>query len=413
MALRAVLFGLEGVLIKEGSTGLPRAVATELGQLFSYLNGKGIRPIILSNRDWKQTNAKTGAIRSIDEVLEKRYPPHSLYVTSRMGLPRKPCKEAVTAILKKHGLSNAEVLYVGTSDIDFKTAVNSRLLFLNAIWDRQDVRYGFIVSSPSEIGRFIDAFGLKSHPWFYQVDSPIRYRSLSPFSTLREDYKEYSEAARQAAKAGTPERHFFLNSLVGSLYFSGMTEEFDYITCYPGHGAGYGNPAMNDVLAVLGDCLRKRFLPDLIVRHHTAPQSRLLRIRKKKPDPLSQLNTIVLNQKPQKHTGEPYKRPLNLDGKGVLVVDDFCTAGYSLEAARLFLEEAGAKTVLLSWLKTINTDYEVIKLKNSFNPYSPQEFNPGDLKFKKLPYHNHIVDNVAPEEIKKTFERYKKWSFTN
>lgn len=410
MALKAVLFGLEGVLIKDRGN-LGSSIVGDLRRLFDYLRANNIEPIILSNRDWVITNPRTDATSEIDGFLNERYGPHTLYVTTRMGLPPKPSRAAAGTVLSKHELSSSEVIYIGNSEIDFRTAINSDLLFINAIWERQEVGYGFVLSSPSEVGRFISAFGLKQHPWYYQIDDPIQYRSMAPFSTHWEDYREYSLAARQAAKTGTPERHFFLKSLVASLHFSGLTDDINYIACYPGHKPGFGNPFMDDVLAILGDCFRANYIPDLIVRRTQAPKSQLLRIRGRDPDPLSQLNTICLTKLPLRQPGKRYKTPVRLSGKTVLVIDDFCTEGYSLEAARLFLEEAGANVILVSWLKTINRGYNILGLRKKFDPYKPQQFDRSDLTIKVLPYGRYIVDNIAPEELKQAFEQYRTWQF--
>ena len=411
MALKAVLFGLEHVLVNEGKGGIGSHTRSELTRLFELLRNNDIQPIILANRNWLHIDDESGEKENIDDSLKKLYGDHSLYITSRMNLPPKPRKDIVEKVLGDHGLLNKEVIYVGTSQIDFNTAINSKILFLNAIWDQQLVSYGFTLKSPIDLARFIMTFCLREHYWFYKIDTPVSYRSLSPFSTFIEHYKKLTVAARSAAKQGTNERHFFLNSLVATIHFSGLTSEFDYIACVPGHKAGFGNPVMDDVLYLLGNCFRKRYIIDLIVRHSDAPKSQSLRIKKLLPKPESQLNTIKLLKKPQKKLGENYKTQLKLSGKRVLVIDYFCTSWYSLEAPRLFLEEAGASVILMSWLKTINRDYNVLKLKDKFDPFSAQSFSNTEFTINHLIYNKYIVDRVAPLELSESFDKFKSWDW--
>lgn len=412
MALRAVIFGLRNVLLKENGN-IDTFIVQELRKLFNFLRMKDSEPILLGNDGWVLKDTETGKTSRIDDYLRDTYGPHSLYLTKRMRLPRKPKRDSVDYILQKHNLSNEQVVYIGNTQIDFQTAVNSNLLFLNEIWEPQQVSYGFTFSTPKEVGRFIDVFALKEHPWFYAIDRPgLQYRSLAPFSTRKADYAVYSEVARTAAKTATSERHFFLNSLISSIYFSGLIPEINYVACVPGHGQGCGNPAMNDVLDAMAKCFRKSYLPDLIVRHTNAPSSRETRLKSQIPSPLTQLNTICLTKTPQRGlNGKPYKNPLDLRDKTVLLFDDFCTAGYSLEACRLFLMQAGARVIEVSWLKTINTDYNQIKLKKDFDPYKAQQFEASDISISPLSYQGYIVDPAAPKELTAAYNQYRKWNF--
>lgn len=417
MALRAVVFGLTGVLTDDDpgdkSTGFAgergAALTAEVRELFDYLREKKIRPIVLSNRNWRFTHNANGRQLTIDEFIAEAYGEAKLYVANRGDLPHKPQKECIEALLKLENLQRHEVIYVGNSTQDFRTAVNSGLLYLNAIWDKKESDYGFVFESPREIIRFIDLFALKEHHWFYALDNLVSLRSLAPFSTYKQAYAEYSAAAREAAKQGTPQRHFFLNSTVASLYFSGLMANVDRIACVPGHNRGFGNPAMNDVLEIVGDIFGKKYLPDLIVRHTDTPGQRKTRNTGGEPDPVTQLNSIHLTRKPLKNGTERYKTPVKLKDQAVLVFDDFCTRGYSFEAARLFLEKAGARVMLVSWLKTINSDYTVVHYDRDFDPYAPLTVTAKDVGTKVTPYLSGIVDNDAPAELTADFRRFVKW----
>src|SRR5690606_12674664 len=113
---------------------------------------------------------------------------------------------------------------------------------------------------------------------------------------------------------------------------------------------------------------------------------------------LNQLNTIVLNRAPMRTSTERYKSPPLGKGKAVLVIDDICTKGYSLESARTFIEKTGATVIMVSWLKTINTDIEELAPFGKFDPYKPANFK--EARVQKIhPYRNNIVDYLAPREL--------------
>jgi predicted amidophosphoribosyltransferase len=414
--LKALIFGLEGVLIKDVAglpdTGLVSArkdqIRAELRQVFEFLRSKGVRPIVLSNRNWKFSGA--GKSLTLDEALSQMYGPLKLYVTTRGDLPAfKPRRESIEALLRLEQLQAHEVAMVGMSQKDFRTAANSNLLFLNATWDRRETQYGFVFESPAEIIRFVELFALKEHPWFYQIDEPVCYRSLGPYSTWYEEWREYSEAAERALKRVTEDRHFFLNTVVASLYFTGLIQKVDKIACIPGHEAGYGNPAMNDSLTLVGKIFRKNYVPDLIVRHGSARSQRMERRARREPTPEAQFTSIHLTKFPLKSGEQRYLTPIKLRDKTILIFDDFTTHGYSFEAARYFLKQAGAEVVLVSCLKTIRRGYRVIQLARQFDPYRPLTLSPGELRWRELSYDQYVVDPDAPMELSEDFERFKNW----
>lgn len=151
--------------------------------------------------------------------------------------------------------------------------------------------------------------------------------------------------------------------LAASVYLSGLGDEIDYIAPYPGHSTNSKQPVISDALTILANSLRKRYLPNLIVRHTTAPKSQAARIQGKEVDPLDQLNTIRLNPKPTKNAkGDVYANPPLRPGKAILVVDDICTEGNAFETARAYIENTRAKAISLAWLKTINRNYHACAL---------------------------------------------------
>lgn len=164
-------------------------------------------------------------------------------------------------------------------------------------------------------------------------------------------HEQSSNAARSLrcrSGADGPPYHdqFWGRLLAARVYLSGLVDEVDFITCYPGHATTSGPPQVEMALSILAGSVRKKYLPDWIVGHATAQKSQTARTAGRAVDIANQLSTIHLNRRPRKGIGKaPYASPPTLKGKTILVIDDFCTAGNSFEVARAFIEAAGARMI--------------------------------------------------------------------
>jgi hypoxanthine phosphoribosyltransferase len=167
---------------------------------------------------------------------------------------------------------------------------------------------------------------------------------------------------------------------------------------------------MDDYLATVGNIFRKNYLRDLIVRHTAAPSSRQVRNAGHQPQPEVQFNTLKLTRTPLKKGKVRYASKLNLRGKTVLVFDDFCTNGMTFEAARHLLKQAGAETIQVSWLKTINRGYRVIADLPRFSPYDAVVHDAASIRSTELPYSRFIVGPQARTELSEAFEHYQNWT---
>lgn len=168
---------------------------------------------------------------------------------------------------------------------------------------------------------------------------------------------------------------------------------------------------MEEAIITFAKCFRKKYLKDLITRHTTAVKSAYARSQGKPIDHLNQLNTISLNSTPIKdNSGNKYKSFPLQKGKTVLVIDDFCTQGYSLEAARVYIEQTGAKVILLSLLKTISKNYSKVDIVEQFSPFQANQFASGQ-KTIEYPFSTHIIRKSADIEIREKLETYDNWSW--
>jgi len=92
-------------------------------------------------------------------------------------------------------------------------------------------------------------------------------------------------------------------------------------------------------------------------------------------------------------------------------IDDICTNGYSLEAARAYIEQTGAKVVCMSWLKTINTEYKEIRAMRKFDPFVADTFT-AEPQQMSHPYAGYVADRIAPEEVTQKLRAYDAWKWS-
>jgi hypoxanthine phosphoribosyltransferase len=161
-------------------------------------------------------------------------------------------------------------------------------------------------------------------------------------------------------------------------------------------------------MTAFAKCFRGNYLPDLVVRHADAPESKRNRGT---VTHLDQLNTICLRPDPLKRGKERYKKPPLASGKTVLVVDDICTQGFSFEAAGAYVRKTGANVVFVSLLKTLNRDYEsMVATHLPRGAYQPNHFNSVG-RGKVYPYRSHIADHASPTELRSKLRQYHDWDW--
>lgn len=407
--LKGVILSVEDTLLNQGV--VDEHMFNQVEKLMAFFKLRGIKPVILANRSWTLTKSD-GRVVDLYSELESKFKDLIIFTRQRdINVPLKPKTEATKYVLNEMHWHPNEVVYVGSSDMDMRTAVNGKILFLRATWYSNNTDYGFEFEEPKELARFIDTLCLREHFWSHQIkENNFEYYALAPFSTLKHEFKKYSENARAAAKFGIGNVDFWLGALVTSLYFTGIHEKIDFIAAYPGHKAGVGNDKMDEDLMLFGKCFNKAYLHNLIERHTTAQKSQTARKLGINIDHHNQFNTIKLNRLPTKNFRTVYKNPPLKQGKTLLIVDDICTKGWSLEAARKYVEQTKTKVILVTWLKTINTNIETTINLDAFNPYQVTQFQ--DIPIgKTYNYHQYHVDGAASEELNEQLQQYIDWDW--
>jgi hypothetical protein len=408
--LKGAIFSLHDVLVKQGAIDGP--LFSETVKLLRYLKRRGVEPIFISNHRWVVSSA--GVNKPFRSLLEEQLGPVSYYIGGEDGMPYKPRADSTGHILSEKGWSKREVLYVGNTQNDMRTAANGGLMFVNAMWYNMASPYGFQFASPLDVARFIDCLCLGLDGWFWALErGKLRVYSMAPFTTMSAKYARahaYSASARTTSKGGAGDANFWGRLLAARVYLSGLVDEINYITAYPGHAPTSKPTVIADALNILGQCLRKSFLPDLLIRHTKAVKSQTARASGGRVGVENQLTTMKLNPAPARGMGgRPYKSMPLKTGKTVLLVDDFCTEGNSFEAGRALIGATGAATICLSWLKTINSDYrEVAPPLTITDPYVPQAII-SPITTTTHWYSTLISSHAAQIDLADLYDRYFNW----
>lgn len=407
MSLKLILVSVDGTLSNNGAINIK--IARDLGRLVKELAVAGVRVAFWSNKTWKINDVEPlGAYFSGIAGVEVK-----LHGLAADGMPGRSTGHSAAPIMELYGALPHETVLVGGMEEDMRAAVNNKLLLIRPDWYGARMDYGFPMSSVSELARFCMVFALRQHPIFWQIRSgSLDISAGGPFSTMNANYAVFGADARAFAKQGKGNPDFWFYFTISSLYFSGLLDGVKYICSYPGHRVGSADEDERGIAAILvrlGKCLNKGYYHDLIVRHSDAPKSQHIKAADRKFGP--QLSSIRLNKRPHKNlSAEPNKTDLKIKNEIVLVVDDFCTSGRSSEAARLYIEAAGAKARIYTWLKTINTSYDQAQGSPPLKPYAENAVGEpaGTISHG---YSGAIVAPKAPAEIQEIFEKYSNWAW--
>jgi hypothetical protein len=402
VALKLILISPSGTLLNAGQ--LDHKLVNELSAVIKRLNASGVRTAVWSNRRWADKNKKP-----LEQYFSERAGCQVECVGAALGnYPARRRAGSVTPVLEHFGVARSETILVGNGDEDLMAGVNNQLLLVRPGWYPNQSEYGFEVKSIAELERFCAVFGLRSHPIYWSVqDGGLRVFAMGPYSTKIQAYAKFGVDAFKAAKHEAGSLEFWHRLVVSSLYFSDLISGVAYITSYPGHAKGTKVRAVDEVMSLLGKCFRKTFFPDLIERHKSSIKSAYASPAEKTFT--NQLNTIKLNAHPRPYgSDEPRKTPINLKGKTVLIVDDICTNGRSLDCARAYIEAAGGQAVSFAWLKTINSTLLRMTPAPILKPFQVNTIS-GEPSSTSFAYSEGIHDPGAPAEISALLDKYNAW----
>ncbi len=98
-------------------------------ELMRKLKEKGYKMAIVSNKI-------DSAVKELNERFFAEYV--DVAIGEKAGIKRKPAPDTVIEALKELGSKKEEAVYIGDSEVDFKTAVNSEIPCISVLWGFRD-----------------------------------------------------------------------------------------------------------------------------------------------------------------------------------------------------------------------------------------------------------------------------------
>lgn len=132
-----------------------------------YNNTAPFDGIIELLKSLKQMKIKTGVVSnkfdSAIKELTKKYFNNLIDISIGQSeiIPPKPDSKGILKAMEYLNIKKEEVLYIGDSDVDIKTAKNAKVKSIGVLWGYRDESYlkgaDYIISNPSEILKIINS----------------------------------------------------------------------------------------------------------------------------------------------------------------------------------------------------------------------------------------------------------------
>jgi hypothetical protein len=372
MAVKGVIFDVSDTLVAASG-----AAASGVRAALDRLRNLDVAVVAVSTHPARQSLARAGI--DVDLLVTKAD------VKANKGNP-----VWIDFIKERTGLQTNELIYVGDSDLDMRTAANSHMVYVHAVWAASHGRYGIPAPTPDWVAAVVEHIFRKQHHWYWSLDTQDRdghrVRTMALIdgngagdSNLKNDLIAVLKR-EESRKVGRMElRDFLVLHLIASLYGEGLTEEVDWWTTYPGR-QGQRKQALGSLLEYGAKLFRDKYQPDLFVRHSPAIHSRDARSEGGLLGAIrNQVDTIHLN--PALHS--------HLVGRKVLTIDDFVTDGPTTEVARNMLLAGGSADVINVGIGKYGPNMNVLTLK----PGAGQAWN----IFAATPQYDNLVFEHRPE----------------
>jgi hypothetical protein len=401
MPLRAVILDLDGTLLDRAGSpveGIPQMVAG--------LEAAGISIAIASN--------KAGA----EGKITRAGIPHDLLITREvMGGMSKGSPDWVDRACAEFGVGRHEIVWLGDGLLDMASAVNAKVAYFNAGWSNPGYKYGIQVAHPGLFALLIQECFAKPVNWFVSLNETdaaghrVSVRAMTDSwgggSKELEDQLVQFLKERRDFPLGPYDFGFLVTlHLLGSIYGSGVPQKADTWTIYPGSKRAKGaNASLTPFMTEAARLFHDDFVEDLIIRHTDALDSGETRFQGGHVSVSNQVDTVHLNSDQRSR----------VEGKNVVVVDDFETDGNSLEWARNLLLQGGAAGVLCISIGKYNMkgrgySRHVLAPSDGYtwDAYAPVTYDPAN--FRGGPSIVQLEPNrLAPTYFRDSLERISKY----
>lgn len=375
-AVRAVVFDYKAVLAAPGRAH--RGIA----ELLRWLGDRGVAWVLLSNEpmDAEAQLAAAGLPAPALHLCRDDIP----------GKVRRGNRAWLEAVADRLGLRKNQLILVGTSQYDWYTGIHAGVVHVHARWAG---RLGKPITSlgsdePADVIELLEHFLLDEPSWAFRLDDQERafaIRSMLPFSarfprgggrtfTLQEifTYGKTVEVGDHDA------RDVLMLRLLCAAYLDGTLPGQSYFCVYPSSTPAKGNPQLAGFLERAKVMTGSSYKEDLLERVTRAPDTSLERYKRSTGQPTTKDISIAAQARTVR-INPAYRG--KLQGKTVIVFDDFTTEGKSIEWARALLSQAGAAQVIALTIGKYPSRHTVYRLRPgiTIDPFTTNDVTLADF----------------------------------
>jgi hypothetical protein len=385
VGVAAVILDLDGTLLDGAGAPIPGVQG-----MLASLRSNRISIAIASNRPKLSARLRTAGLL------------HDLAIDRHLAGAKKGSPLWVDAVCDSFAIKKNEVVWLGDSDLDMRSAVNAGIVYFNAGWSAPTYPYGINVTHPEAFSLVVEECFSKAVYWYWQLSDADEAGRPTPVKgmidgngagipALKNDLISFLKHGGNPTVGPLSVRDFMMLHLLGSIYGEGLYSTIDTWTTYPGSRGG-SNAAMAPFIYMAARLFRDRYVDDLLIRHQRAVDSGVARSQGGNVHFLNQVNTVHLNT---------FHRQRVVDRR-VLVVDDFATHGYSFECARNLLLEGGASDVVCVALGKYGLHHHIVSPRPgySWDPFRPWRHNAD--AFNEL-QQSGLTDDVALDVIRQSY----------
>lgn len=312
-------------------------------------------------------------------------------VSAEITGKKKPGGTLVAAFCREYGFAPHEILVIGKDQRSVLEALNGCAIGFHAGWCGRTSKYGIHIETQDEFLEYLDLFFLKKALWYATYDSSdelgreVVLKTLidgngAGSQSLKSNLYDTLKKKQEVYTNGASLSKFMMTHMIASAYLDGLfsvDRNQIVVQIYPGHLPTSQPPVL--IQQTIDSFKLFRVKPATVSggeyglqRWRVAAQSHKKRMEGHRDEVAfqNQMSTVRLAAKTQ------------VRGKRVIVLDDFHTDGFSLEAARNIYLAAGADTVtLLAFGKYgFKITEAVPKRRNLVKPYEEKSYSDDDFE---------------------------------
>lgn len=343
MPAKAVIFDYKTLILRLGTSAAADAAA-----LLHSLAAQGLQWCIFSTEPLSPAQK--------EQIQQLGYPTPSLVVDQshiadgkRRGSPAWIDAVTTALHLKRH-----ELLYIGCTAMDWRTAINSGVMYQHAAWaaSMPAGTTSLVARAPGDVDRFLKMFLCGDPSWSHRTDqgnwslrsllpASARLPSTSPGPTFKlQDVFTYNKKV-QIGDADA--RSILMLYVLANAYLEDLIPANPYFCIYPSSTSGQVSERLQTYLDKAAALFHGYYREDLLIRAADAPDTSLERWKASQGKSAQDIS--IATQAQTVHLGPKYRGKLAT--KTVVVLDDFTTHGMSLEWARLLLSAAGTRQIVM------------------------------------------------------------------